>query len=123
MKYAPDSWRIHSGLGIAYAAIGKNEEAIKSLEKTIEINPNYAGGYANLGKVYHGSGNHKKAITLCIKAITINPNHALAHNTLAVAYYYNKQYALAVKHCDKALRFGYTVHPKLLELLEPYHKK
>ena len=37
LKYAPDSSRVHSNLGVEYFALNKNEEAIDSYKNAIEI--------------------------------------------------------------------------------------
>ena len=39
----------HNGLGIAYYAQGKFDEAAKEYQEAIRINPNYADAHKNLG--------------------------------------------------------------------------
>ena len=66
---------------------------------------------------------YDEAITEFKKAIEINHEFTKAHNNLAVVYYYKGEHSLAIKYCDNAIELRYSVHPKFLELLEPYREK
>jgi len=85
LKYAPDSKRVHHGLGDAYRDIGKKEEAILWYKKAIEIDPNYAEVYNNLGNIYKDI-KKEEAIASYKKAIELNPNYAEAYNNLGNIY-------------------------------------
>ena len=116
----PEYVDAYTSLGVVYINKGMVEEADVLWRKAIEINPNYAGAYYNLGAVYFSRGMLDEAIFELKKAIEINPNYADAHNNLAIVYYCKEEYELAIKHCDIVIELGFTVHPKVLELLEPY---
>ncbi len=47
----PDSWNAHDSLGEGYAALGKTDLAIKSYERSLELNPSSAAGRAMLEKL------------------------------------------------------------------------
>jgi tetratricopeptide (TPR) repeat protein len=49
------------------------DRAIADLNKTIEIDPNYAPGYNNRGEVYRLMGDRKRAIADYRKALQIDP--------------------------------------------------
>jgi tetratricopeptide (TPR) repeat protein len=107
-------------LGEAYTEKGKFDEAISEQKKVLTIDRNFVEAYTNLGAFYGRKGMVDEAISEFKKALTINPNFAYAHNNLAIAYYKKGNSRLAIVHCDKALVLGYSVNPKLLELLKPY---
>jgi Tfp pilus assembly protein PilF len=50
-------WR---SLGVAQAGQGKSDEAVKSFEKAIELDPNLAGAHYNLATVYLNLGDLKR---------------------------------------------------------------
>ncbi|HMA55099.1 MAG TPA: serine hydrolase, partial [Acidobacteriota bacterium] len=47
----PGSWNVHDSLGEGYAALGRKAEAIRSYERSLELNPQSAGGRAALEKL------------------------------------------------------------------------
>jgi tetratricopeptide (TPR) repeat protein len=52
------------------------DEALASLDKVIELNPNYAIAWANRGAVLLGLERYEEALESCDKAIELNPNEA-----------------------------------------------
>jgi len=120
LKINPNYAVAHYNLGNAYVKKGMLDEAIAEFKKVIALNTTFAEAYTNLGSVYAQKGMLDEAIAEFKKVITINPNFAEAHMNLSVAYYYKGNYERAIVHCDKAAHLGYSVNPKLLELLKPY---
>ena len=51
VEYYPNSANVYDSLGDAYQAAGKKEEAIKSYEKALSIDPNYASSQDNLRRL------------------------------------------------------------------------
>jgi len=47
----PDSWNAHDSLGEGYAALGKTDLAVKSYERSLELNPGNANGRTMLEKL------------------------------------------------------------------------
>ncbi len=87
------------------------------------INPDKADTRSNLGWAYIRKDMLNEAITELKKALDIDPNYAKVHRNLAIAYYKKGEFKSAIKHCDIAVEFGYKIHPKFLEDLEPYRTK
>lgn len=58
--------------GIKYAELGQYEKALHYFSKAIELNPNYANGYANRGNVYRVQKKLDKAIVEYSKAIELD---------------------------------------------------
>jgi len=82
LKYAPDSYRIHYNLGIAYSSVGKYEEAVASYKKALTLNPTYEQAYYGLGNAYAAGGKREEAITAYKKCIEITPAYSPAYNNL-----------------------------------------
>ena len=109
-------------IGNLYSDAQKDKDAILLYKKAIEINPYSKEICVGLGNSYLTIGRNKEAIIWLKKALELDPNLAVAHNNLALAYYYAEEYSLAIQHCDQASGLGYTISPKLLELLKPHRK-
>jgi spermidine synthase len=115
----PNLPEAYNNLGNAYIKKGELEKAITEYEQAIAVNPRFASPYYNLGVAYRRKGKLDKAIALLKEALVFNPDYAKAHYQLGIAYYYDKQNSLALTHCKKAEELGFTVDPRLLELLKP----
>ena len=120
IKYVPDNWRLYVNLGNAYVDIGKNEKAITSYKKALDINPNAAPVYISLGIVYNNTGRGEEAIAMFRKALKINPGYATAYFCLSKVCFYEKQYNLAAKYCDKAEDLGFKIPVEFAEKLKEY---
>ena len=116
----PNLTEAHNNLGVTYWRKGMLDEAIAQYKKALAISPNYVDAHHNLGNAYRKKDMLDEAIYEYRKAIAANPNYAKAHYDLGIAYYYKKNYKLAIMNCDRAAEFGYSVNPKLLELLKHY---
>lgn len=109
-------------MGNLFADAQKYKEAIKLYRRAVEINPDSKEVCVDLGNSYLTVGRNNEAIIWLNKALRLDVNLAVAHNNLAAAYYYAQKYDLAIKHCNRAKELGYTISPKLLELLKPHRK-
>lgn len=99
-QQAPDSYRANANLGQIYFNEGRFEEAIELTERSIEVLPERALGYANLGAMYQElakreriAGNleraeeyYDEAARLIEEALLRNPRDPFTYNTLAVIY-------------------------------------
>jgi tetratricopeptide (TPR) repeat protein len=65
---------------------GNTEDAVKGLERALELNPQNPNTAYNLGVILESGEDYIKAIDYYKKAIEINPDHALAHNNLGNCY-------------------------------------
>jgi len=68
-----NSARFYANLGHFMFMLGNKHGAIKSLEKAIEIDSDYANSYLNLGNVYFSIGGFNQAALLYQKAIELDP--------------------------------------------------
>jgi tetratricopeptide (TPR) repeat protein len=89
-------------LGLAYLDSRQDEEAIKSFQKQIEINPYHPYAYNNLGRIYLRQRNYEEAIKWFNKQVEIDPLDKYAHANLGLAYLEQEKYAEAVPELEKA---------------------
>ncbi len=74
---------LYNLLGMCLSAQNKTEEAIKSYEKAISLNPKFAIAYNNLGNIYRNKKQDlEMAKELFEKSIFHEPKFALAYNNL-----------------------------------------
>ncbi len=66
--------------------LGKNDEAIKALQKAVTLKPRDANAYFTLGNIYSELERYEKAIESYKKAVKIKPTFAEARYHLGVAY-------------------------------------
>lgn len=116
----PNYAEAHYALGSVYDTKGLSDEALFEYKRAVTIKPRYAEVHYKLGALYQKKGEFDKAIFQLKKALASKPRYPEAHQDLAFAYYYKGNYQLALLHCEKAEKLGYSVNPKLLEMLKPY---
>jgi pentatricopeptide repeat protein len=79
----PEDAEIRFRLSAAYHAAGRLEDAIKTAECGVDIDPGNAHALAHLGGFFFEHGEYHRAVTACRRAIRINPYDQGAHVTLA----------------------------------------
>jgi len=63
--------------------LGKSEQAVKTWERCLELDPKYAHAYVGMAAVAAKTGDHQKAEELARKAMQIAPDSFLARSVLA----------------------------------------
>ena len=64
----------------------QQDEALRLLQKTLEIDPSFSEAYLELGKIYFKSKQYQKAIDAYQRAVDLNPALAEAYYGLSLAY-------------------------------------
>jgi tetratricopeptide (TPR) repeat protein len=82
--------------------IGAFEEAVKILNKALEIDPKFVPAHFRMGSVYEEWDQRNKAITAYQKALDLEPNHLKARLGLASAYGKARKNELAILEYEKA---------------------
>lgn len=72
----------HAVAAFIYNRHGRNAEAARCWQKSLEVNPKFAAGYNGLGIVAAAQGEHAKAAEYLRKAIALDPQLARAHSLL-----------------------------------------
>jgi tetratricopeptide (TPR) repeat protein len=80
----PQDAGAHFNLGIAYGALG-NEEEIAEYKRALEIDPDFVLAYLNWGGALYSKGQYEEAIQVYRQGINVNPLMASLHYSLGVA--------------------------------------
>jgi tetratricopeptide (TPR) repeat protein len=89
--------------GVDQMANDKLEDAIRSFELALRIDPNYVDAWIKKGYAHFHLAEYPVAITCYDKALDIDLNNAEAWNLKGLAYYKMRNYADAIIACDKAV--------------------
>lgn len=79
----PRSPRLWFALGVAQFTYGKNDEAIKSFGRVIELDPKFAPAFAYLGVIQAEQGRYQEASAFYERALAIDDRSAAAHYLVA----------------------------------------
>ena len=75
---------IRNILGAVYSGLGRNEEAITSFNKAIELKPDYAEAHNNLGSCLQELGEYDRAVSSYKEAIRLNSDFEEAYYNLGL---------------------------------------
>jgi len=100
----PNVPQAHFALGYIYLYVYKgHERAIEEAKITLELDPNYADGYALLSSAYFFSGYPEKALPLDRRAMRLNPTSSFLYFVhLGRSYYFQKEYQQALEAFQSA---------------------
>ena len=100
---AEDTAERHTAQGSTLLEQHRFDEAIKELNRAIQLDPNYAKAYVTRAHTYSGKKQYNLAIADGNKAIELDPDLAEAYVVVGLAYYYDGQYDLAITNYNKAI--------------------
>ncbi len=86
-ELAPENVRGYTNLGGIYALQGKQKEAEETLQKSLNIEPNYRA-YSNLATMYFEQGRYSDSARMFEKALHLNDHDARVWRNLGDAYYW-----------------------------------
>ena len=89
--------------GGIYIETGKYSQAINSLLKASDIDPQDKEVWTNLGRAYYWIDDYVNAADCYQKATDIDPNDKIAYTNLGNAYYWMGKYEMAVGLFQKAI--------------------
>src|ERR671926_192576 len=89
--------------GVDQMANEKLEDAIRSFELALRIDPNYVDAWIKKGYAHFHLGEYIVANTCYDKALDIDLNNAEAWNLKGLAYYKMRNYDQAITACEKAI--------------------
>jgi len=109
-KHAPDNVVAFHHLGLVYMKAGRVGDAIKALERSIEIDDQANQPMINLGAIYFGQGNLDKAQELNERAIAVQPDlSAQAYANLGLIWQQRNEIDKSIASYEKAIQYD----PKL----------
>ena len=79
---SPDGYRLR---GLAYAALGREVDAIESYRRAMLLDPSDGWSANNLGLVHIRARRFEEAIGALAQAVTVRPDVTVFHNNLGVA--------------------------------------
>jgi tetratricopeptide (TPR) repeat protein len=83
-----------------------NQDAMKAYDKTIEIDPNYAGAYAGRASIYLYWGEYPQALRESEQAVKIDPYLAWGFNTRGLAHIGLLNYPKGIEDLNKAMELA-----------------
>jgi tetratricopeptide (TPR) repeat protein len=97
LRSSPRDARVWTLQGVAYNALGRNQEALAAYDKALSILPEYLPALEGAAQLEYQAGN-VKAIPLLNRILRQAPNDATGHAMLAALAYKQHDCATAVKH-------------------------
>ena len=103
LEMDPDDEEAHYSLAGMLAELGRTEEAIRHLEESMRIRPDFAMALSDLGRIYLLDGDLTRARALFGAAIAKNPGLPQAHHNLGTLLLGQRQADEAEAHFRRAL--------------------
>jgi tetratricopeptide (TPR) repeat protein len=110
--------RNYFGLGLAYAKMGKYDQAEVFFRKAIVQKPDFAEAYFNLAVAYAKTGRLPETIENLQKAVSINPDYTEAHYRLALVYLKANDQKSALQECKIVMKLNPNAGKQLEALIE-----
>jgi serine/threonine-protein kinase len=85
VKISPDNAIALRNVGMVDMQLDRLPDAEKSLERSVELQPTFAG-YSDLAEIYKAEGSYRKGIEASQKALDLNQTNYLAWGNLGAAY-------------------------------------
>lgn len=85
MRVQPDSPRAHYIVGKLHGDRGADENALRLLERTIELYPAHAAAWSEMGVIRGRRGEYERAAEIFREVLRIAPENATAHLNLGIA--------------------------------------
>ncbi|MDP8248010.1 MAG: tetratricopeptide repeat protein [Candidatus Tritonobacter lacicola] len=85
LEVNPDSWFVHTSLGVVLVRQGKLDEAIFQYREAIRVKPGFSMAHCNLGHVLAAQGKYDEAVSHYREALLITPDFTSARKGLRYA--------------------------------------
>ena len=108
LRYAPDSSRAHSNLGMEYSRLGQTQKAASLYEKAIQLDHKNFKAHYNLGILLGDLGEKRAAENAYKASLSIRPTYVKAINNLAKLYTEMGRYEEAIAFAEQALGYKET---------------
>ncbi|OYV87464.1 MAG: hypothetical protein B7Z63_02325 [Ignavibacteriae bacterium 37-53-5] len=104
----PEEYRINLFLGLALNQAGKNQEAVKPLEKAVSLKPTDMDALSTLGQVYEALNRYDDAYRIYETALKLDPKNSLILNNYA---YSLSERGIELEKAMKMAQFAVQLDP------------
>lgn len=113
IKLNSNSFDLQNSLGTELAALGRFDEALPHLERSVQLAPYFWQNWNNLAGIYDRRGEPQKARSAIVQALDNNKYYYPAHrNMIKILFVKEKDYEATAKFIDESL----IIFPKKSEL-------
>lgn len=127
LKRDPRNVKAEDNLGLSYAGLGRNEEAISAYQTAIawqtQSAGRNAGPYLNLGSLLIDENRLEEAVSNLIQAVDISPFDSKAHELLGKAYSHLNHLQKAHSEMERAVELDPRSGPLHCMLAQIYKKE
>jgi tetratricopeptide (TPR) repeat protein len=102
LRASPDDPALHESLAKIYSQVGRLDDALRHVERSVRLKPDSAAGQYNLGTALAALSRHDEAVRHFTEAVRLDPNLAYAHNSLGVSLFALGRADEAVAHFERA---------------------
>lgn len=118
-----DSENINAKLALTYQNMGENEKALKSFERTFELNPNLTALKFDYANLLGNLNQNEKAVDAYKEYLKAYPDDADAYRNLGIVYKNMDNNELALFNFEKSYSLDSSSVDTKKELALCYHKK
>jgi adenylate cyclase len=107
VEYSPGDEHAYWAMAFAHLFVMEHEQAVVSLRRSLQINPNFSLGYGTLGTVLAWAGKSDESISNNEIALRINPRDPslfFRHFGLALAHYLARRYTEGLNHASEVMQ-------------------
>lgn len=98
----PNDALVLYNLGIVYSELGRFEDAVVRLKKSVQFDPNYVHAWVGIGVAYARLERKDDAKAALNKAVSIDPGNGYAHRNLGALLAMDGEYQKALPHFREA---------------------
>lgn len=110
LKLNPKNIKAEDNLGLSYAGLGRNDEAIKAYQSAIawqaEVLDKEPGPLVNLANLLIDANRTEEAVPYLVQVVEIAPSNGKAHELLGRAYEHLNQFSKAQTELEKAVELS-----------------
>lgn len=101
LESTPDNVQILTLQGLAFKAMGQNQNALTAFQHALRIAPNYLAALEGAAQIEYAAG-HKSAVPLLDRLLKLRPDEPTAHAMLGVLAWRQHDCPTAVAHFEHA---------------------
>jgi len=121
LKNNPKSYKGFHLRGLVKGSLNRAKEALRDIEKAVEINPDYADGYYDIGGCYLIFGDYQNAYDCFERCLTRDKTNAGAWFGKGMASLFKKEYNKAIEYFTITLKLDKKFILALLGRSEAYY--